>query len=75
MLANARGPKQREAWLVVGRVAEELGAKLIDCATDCVPQSGFADPVHLNAEGVHLYSEALSRRIAAVLATSKPGRN
>lgn len=64
------GPAQHEAWNVVRRVAESTEAALIDCSTDCVPQSGFADPVHLNAEGVRAYSKELSRRIAEVLGSS-----
>lgn len=56
--------KQQSYWQLIAKAAREAGATLIDCSQSCVDPSGFADPVHLNAQGVVSYSTSLGRRLA-----------
>jgi hypothetical protein len=68
-LADELSPgAQSEIWAVVRLAANDVGARLVDCsmAELCdVHQTGFADPVHLNDEGVRAYSTFLAGVIAA----------
>jgi hypothetical protein len=58
---------QPEVWAAVRRAARDHEVRLVDCskAELCgVQQTGFADPVHLNEEGIKAYSTFLSAVIA-----------
>jgi hypothetical protein len=60
--AEAYGSQHRY-WRLITDLARETDAQVIDCSTSCVSQPGFADPVHLNANGVAEYSAEIGKRL------------
>jgi hypothetical protein len=62
---------QHRYWHMIANAAHDAGADLIDCSRSCVEPTGFADPVHLNAQGTAAYSANLGRRLLALSLASQ----
>ncbi len=66
---------QQEFRDAVARTAAEAGVPLIDCTDPKVcgiDDEGFADPVHLNAEGAAQFTQGLRSRLSPLLPKSEP---
>ncbi len=60
---QAKSSGQRDRWQIMHAVAGELDVPIIDCSNsrNCsIDKSGFADPVHLNDDGVKGYTTAIT---------------
>lgn len=64
------GSDQEAFWTLTTKAARDSGAVIVDCSRSCVDQASFADSVHLNDQGVTIYSSHLAQLIASQLQTS-----